>query len=196
MARKSAQLMRAASGQTAPSSFVTAAAGLAPIADVLGGRPWRGLWATLRPTDHASGASGVHPTPEAPASRTVGSAAPVSPMCHIAPWMRLPLAPVGPPPERPALLRASSALRRALSGHLIAGLEEGEGAGVCMELEGRSFWNSEVRILPPQPKHLIEKCKLFVFVQCASVIGRLPGSTASPSIGRLRTTFLINASKL
>ena len=84
-------------GQTAPSSFVTAAAGLAPIADVLGGRPWRGLWATLRPTDHASGASGVHPTPEAPASRTVGSAAPVSPMCHIAPWMRLPLAPVGPP---------------------------------------------------------------------------------------------------
>jgi hypothetical protein len=40
-----------------------------------------------------SGASGVHPTPEAPASRTVGSAAPASPMCHIAPWMRLPLAP-------------------------------------------------------------------------------------------------------
>ena len=38
-------------------------------------------------------ASGVHPTPEAPASRTVGSAAPASPMCHIAPWMRLPLAP-------------------------------------------------------------------------------------------------------
>src|SRR5216684_1544906 len=52
-----------------------------------------GVGRRLRPTDHASGASGVHPTPEAPAS-----AAPASPMCHIAPWMRLPLAPVGPAP--------------------------------------------------------------------------------------------------
>ena len=55
------------------------------------------------------------------------------------------------PAERPALLRASSALRWALSGHCIASREAGEGAGVCMELEGRSFCNSEVRILSPQP---------------------------------------------
>src|SRR5216684_6337292 len=75
-----------------------------------------GVGRRLRPTDHASGASGVHPTPEAPAS-----AAPASPMCHIAPWMRLPLAGGAgrgrAAPPRPALLRASSALRRALSGH-------------------------------------------------------------------------------
>src|SRR5216684_6519410 len=62
------------------------------------------------------------------------------------------LGPAPRAPERPALLRASSALRRALSGHCIASREVGEGAGVCMELEGRSFCNSEVRILSPQPE--------------------------------------------
>src|SRR5712692_6813325 len=47
--------------------------GLAP--PILCQLSWRTRhWVTLRPTDHASAASGVDPTPRAPASRTVGSA--------------------------------------------------------------------------------------------------------------------------
>ena len=111
----------AALGQTAPSSFVTAAAGLAPIADVPGGDSDPPITPPVRPVSSDSGSAG---------DRTVGSAAPASP-CHIAPWMRL--------PAGPALLRASSALRRALSGHCIASREAGEGAGVCMGVGRTQF---------------------------------------------------------
>jgi len=110
-----AQLGRLTSavGQTAPSSFVTAAAGLAPIADVPGGGRGEGYGPHSDPP--------ITPPVRPVSIRLRGSAAPASPMRHIAPWMRLPLAPVGAPPPprgavRPALLRASSASRRALSG--------------------------------------------------------------------------------
>ncbi len=47
-----------------------------------------------------------------------------------------------------AIRLAGGAGRRALSGHCIASRETGEGAGVCMELEGRSFCANQRSLSP------------------------------------------------
>ncbi len=163
-----AQLGRLTSavGQTAPSSFVTAAAGLAPIADVPGGGRGEGYGPHSDPP--------ITPPVRPVSIRLRGSAAPASPMRHIAPWMRLPLAPVGAPPP-PARRGAAGPFARILGvaasalGHCIASREAGEGAGVCMELEGRCFCNSEVRILSPQPCDTQELARLRAISQVESL---------------------------